>query len=238
MCIRDRFYNLSVSSYENLALNLNGNTLVVLGTFANNGGVNVSNPDNFDNGILELRGNMVIAVNTAAGTAKVTLTGSGNQTYTYSSGGVPPGGTWTIDKSGGAFSLLKDLSLTASGQQLVWTNGAVDLSSNTLTVAGATTIYPGATTLGVTVADATKAGRLTCSSAVSGLNNVGLVVNVAATEAQVLGLTYTILSNTSVLGVTFESVTWLDGWRGAVAYTTNVTLSSIGMERGTVFKFR
>jgi hypothetical protein len=33
-------------------------------------------------------------------------------------------------------------------------------------------------------------------------------------------------------------VTWLGGWRGVVAYTANVTLSSIVMERGTVFKFR
>jgi hypothetical protein len=63
-------------------------------------------------------------------------------------------------------------------------------------------------------------------------------VNVAATEAQVLGPTYTILSNTSVLCATFESVTWLGGWKGVVAYTANVTLSSIVMERGTVFKFR
>jgi hypothetical protein len=155
---------------------------------------------------------------------------------------VPPGGTWTIDKSGGAFSLLTDLSLTNSGQQLVWTSGSLNLSSKTLTVAGGVTIGAAATTLGVTVADATTAGRLTCNSAVSGLNNVGLVVNVAATEAQVLGPTYTILSNTSVLGATFESVTWLGGWKGVVAYTDNggknVTLSSIVMERGTVFRFR
>jgi hypothetical protein len=188
----ETFNNLSVSSYEDLALDLNGNTLVVLGTFANNGGINGSNPDKFDNGTLELRGNVVIAANTAAGTAAVTLTGSGNQTYTYSSGGVPPGGTWTIDKSGGAFSLLKDLSLTVSGQQLVWTNGAVDLSSNTLTVAGATTIYPGATTLGVTVADTNKAGRLMCSGAVINIANVGLEVSVAVAKeqsAQLQGLT-------------------------------------------------
>jgi hypothetical protein len=233
----ETFNNLSVSSYENLALDLNDNTLVVLGTFANNGGVNEYNPDKFDNGTLELRGNIAMGTYTAAGTAAVKLTGSGNQTYT-TSGGVPPGGTWTIDKSGGAFSLLTDLSLTNSGQQLVWTSGSLNLSSKTLTVAGGVTIGAAATTLGVTVADATTAGRLTCNSAVSGLNNVGLVVNVAATEAQVLGPTYTILSNTSVLCATFESVTWLGGWKGVVAYTANVTLSSIVMERGTVFKFR
>jgi hypothetical protein len=241
----ETFNNLSVSSYEDLALDLNGNTLVVLGTFANNGGINGSNPDKFDNGTLELRGNVVIAANTAAGTAAVTLTGSGNQTYTYSSGGVPPGGTWTIDKSGGAFSLLKDLSLTVSGQQLVWTNGAVDLSSNTLTVAGATTIYPGATTLGVTVADTNKAGRLMCSGAVINIANVGLEVSVAVAKeqsAQLQGLTYTILSNNTSLGVaTFVPETWVGAWRGTVAYTNNggksVTLSSVrAIEGGTLLR--
>jgi hypothetical protein len=241
----ETFNNLSVSSYEDLALDLNGNTLVVLGTFANNGGINGSNPDKFDNGTLELRGNVVIAANTAAGTAAVTLTGSGNQTYTYSSGGVPPGGTWTIDKSGGAFSLLKDLSLTVSGQQLVWTNGAVDLSSNTLTVAGATTIYPGATTLGVTVADTNKAGRLMCSGAVINIANVGLEVSVAVAKeqsAQLQGLTYTILSNNTSLGVaTFVPETWAGAWRGTVAYTNNggksVTLSSVrAIEGGTLLR--
>ena len=241
----ETFNNLSVSSYENLALNLNGNTLVVLGTFANNGGVNGGNPDKFDNGTLELRGNIVIAAFTAAGTAAVTLTGSGNQTYTYSSGGVPPGGTWTVDKSGGAFSLLTDLSLTASGQQLVWTNGAVDLSSNTLTVAGATTIYPGATTLGVTVADTNKAGRLMCSGAVINIANVGLEVSVAVAKeqsAQLQGLTFTILSNNTLLGVaTFVPETWAGNWRGTVDYTANggktVTLSSIrAIEAGTLLR--
>jgi hypothetical protein len=240
----ETFNNLSVSSGENLALNLNGNTLVVLGTFANNGGVNEFNPDKFDNGTLELRGNMVIAVNTAAGTAAVKVTGSGTQTYT-TSGGVPPGGTWTVDKSGGAFSLLKDLSLTASGQQLVWTNGAVDLSSNTLTVAGATTIYPGATTLGVTVADTNKAGRLMCSGAVINIANVGLEVSVAVAKeqsAQLQGLTFTILSNNTSLGVaTFVPETWVGNWRGTVAYTNNggktVTLSSIrAIEAGTLLR--
>jgi hypothetical protein len=240
----ETFNNLSVSSSEDLAINLNGNTVVVLGAFANNGGVNGSNPDKFDNGTLELRGNIAMGTYTAAGTAAVKLTGSGSQTYT-SSGGVPPGGTWTIDKSGGAFSLLKDLSLTVSGQQLVWTNGAVDLSSNTLTVAGATTIYPGATTLGVTVADTNKAGRLMCSGAVINIANVGLEVSVAVAKeqsAQLQGLTYTILSNNTSLGVaTFVPETWVGAWRGTVAYTNNggksVTLSSVrAIEGGTLLR--
>jgi hypothetical protein len=138
----------------------------------------------------------------------------------------------------GTVSLGGNLSLSG----LTWTSGALNLSSYTLTVPNAVTIGTGATTLGVTVADATTAGRLMCNSTVSGIANVGLVVSVAATEAQVLGQPYTILSNTSVLGATFESVTWLGGWKGVVAYTDNggknVTLSSIVMERGTVFRFR
>jgi len=148
----------------------------------------------------------------------------------------------TVNKTGGAVTLATDLSLGNAGQQLVWTNGAVNLSSNTLTVAGATTIYPGATTLGVTVADATKAGLLVCNGGVTSITNAGLAVNVAATEAQVLGKMYTIVSNANVLAAQFESVTWQDGWKGVVAYTDNggknVTLSSIGIERGTVFRFR
>ncbi len=224
----ETFYNLSVSSWEDLALNLNGNTLVVLGTFANNGGVNGSNPDKFDNGTLELRGNMVIAVNTAAGTAAVKVTGSGNQTYT-TSGGVPPGGTWTVDKSGGALSLLKDLSLTAAGQQLVWTNGAVDLSSSALTVGGMT-IHDGATALRVTVADTNKAGRLVAGSAIAGLGNVALDASLGpGAPPAVTFHSYTILRNvgTNAQTETFQalpegaSVLLGPSWTAKITYAGN-----------------
>jgi hypothetical protein len=130
------------------------------------------------------------------------------------------------------------LSLNTAGQQLVWTNGALNLSSNTLTVAGATTIYPGATTFGVTVADTNKAGRLTCNSTVSGITNVGLAVAVAATAAQAQGQTYTILTNSSVLVPPFKPTTWVGPWLGTVSYTAGggkiVTLTNIRpADRGT-----
>jgi len=199
-------------------------------------------PLKVNGGTIEVQKDITIGGQANGGSATLNLTGGNNQTITQT-GGTVPAGTWTINKSGGSATLATDLNLAGSGQQLVWTNGALNLSSNTLTVAGATTIYPGATTLGVTVADTNKAGRLMCNSAVSGLANVGLEVSVTAAKEQspqIQAQTYTILSNNTSLGVTkFESETWVGNWRGTVDYSANagksVTLSNVRfIEGGTV----
>jgi len=212
-----------------------GTTLTVAGTLSFNaasGGSSIP----INTGTLNAQGDVSFSMGTACGgTATFTFTGAATQQVSYT--GTPNYCQFspiTVNKTGGAFTLATDLSLGNAGQKLVWTNGAVNLSSNTLTVAGAVTIYPGATTLGVTVADTNRAGRLTCSNTVSGLANVGLEVSVTAPKEQwpqIPALTYTILSNTNVLAAPFETETWLGAWRGSVAYTNNggrnVTLSNV-----------
>jgi hypothetical protein len=147
-----------------------------------------------------------------------------------------PCASLTVNTSG-TVSLGGNLSLSG----LTWTSGSLNLSTYTLTLSGAATIAAGATTLGVTVADATTAGQLTCSSTVSGIANVGLEMTVAATEAQVQGRTYTILSNSTGLVGTFGSVQWNAPWIGTVLYnepTGTVKLINICVEQGSVFRFR
>ena len=230
-------------SYNNVGINVSGGSIVTInGTWDVNGNYSLTIGDyggpQINTGTFNVAGNLTATPGIRGGwgtcTCAIVMDGTGSITAT---GGSVPCASLTVNTSG-TVSLGGNLSLSG----LTWTSGALNLSSYTLTVPNAVTIGTGATTLGVTVADATTAGRLMCNSTVSGIANVGLVVSVAATEAQVLGQPYTILSNTSVLGATFESVTWLGGWKGVVAYTDNggknVTLSSIVMERGTVFRFR
>jgi hypothetical protein len=228
-------YNLSMLAPGNgdygVAFIGTGDTLIVEGVFSNNGCCHRQ-------GAIEARGNVSIGGYDQSGTrgdatTALRFSGAGAQTCAYL-GGTKLSGATTIDKSGGSVTLATDFPLTAGGQPLVWTNGALDLSSNTLTVAGAVTIHPGATTLGVAVADTNKAGRLTCSNTVSGIANAGLVVTVTAPKGQspqIQEQTYTILSNTNVLAEPFESVTWVGNWRGTVDYTANggknATLSSV-----------
>ncbi len=171
------------------------------------------------------------------------LTGTASQTFTSSGGS----GTFrfspvTIDKPSGTVTLGSNVQLNYTGQQLVWTSGSLNLSTYTLTVAGPVTIHPGATTLGVTVADATTAGRLTCNGTVSGIANAGLAITVTAPRGQVEGQIYTILSNSAVLGAAFDPVSWAGLWRGSVGYADNggrnVTLSNIEFGAETLFKFQ
>lgn len=172
------------------------------------------------NGTIEVRGNVNVGIGASGGTTAVRLAGTNQQEISHTNG-TPPAGSWTIDKTGGAVNLATSLNLLGASQDLLWTAGALNLSSNTLTVGRNVTIGAGATTLGVTVADATTAGRLTVAGTASGINNVDLNVLVAATKTDVAGQTYTILSNNVALNSEFASVAWIAPWRGTVAYTAN-----------------
>ena len=247
----ETFYNLKFLGARGASVGLSGDTLVVLGKLTTDmwDGYNDWSNGKINNGVLQAEGDVDLLNSVTpswgprGGTATVTFKGANNQLVKQVTENIPPTGTWSIDKTGGTVTLTTDLSLSTTGQQLVWTNGALNLSSNTLTVAGATTLYPGATTLGVTVADTNRVGRLMCSSAVNSITNAGLEVSVAADKnqaAQVRDVTYTILSNSTSFGAaTFESETWVGAWRGSVAYTNNggktVTLSNIRyIEAGSV----
>src|SRR6185369_647127 len=71
---------------------------------------------------------------TDASTAKVLITGSADQTYTRTGTMNNPTGLWTLNKTGGVFTLNNPLNLDAAGQKLTITNGAMDLNGSSLTV--------------------------------------------------------------------------------------------------------
>ena len=241
----ETFYNLTIQGARGTDTSLSGDTLVVLGKLStgmwDNGS---SSGNNINNGVIQVHGDVEVSESfNNGGTATVTLTGGNDQSIRVNAG-KPIGGTWTIDKSGGTVTLASAVSLSTAGQDLIWTSGGLDLSSYTLTVADDVTIAAGATTLGVTVAGAAPSnGRLTCTDVLTGIANAGLAVTVTATEEQVQGQTYTILSNNSTLSPNqFAPVTWQGSWKGSVTYTANsgknVTLSGISKEQGSVFRFR
>lgn len=169
-------------------------------------------------GTVEVKGSVGIGTLAKGGTSKVLLSGTNNQVITHAAG-IPPQGTWTIDKAGGTVALASNLSLAGTSQDLVWTNGALDLSTNVLTVGRNVSIAAGATTLGLTVADATTAGRLTATGAVSGIGNARLFVTVLAQPDTMEGRTYMILSNNTALAESFVPESWPEGWRGRVDYS-------------------
>jgi hypothetical protein len=231
-------------SYNNVGINVSGmGTIVTInGTWDVNGNYSPTIRDEFggckiNTGTFNVAGNLTPTYGTwgwDTSTCAIVMDGTG----TISASTGLPCASLTVNTSG-TVSLGGNLSLSG----LTWTSGALDLSTYTLAVAGAATIATGATTLGVTVAGVSPSnGRLTCNGTVSDLNNVGLAVTVAATPAQVLGQTYTILSNTAVLGAAFDPVSWTVLWRGSVGYTDNggrnVTLSAIEFDNMTVIKFQ
>ncbi len=171
-------------------------------------------------GTMEVRGNVEIGIGASGGTTAIKLAGADPQNLTRTDG-TPPAGSWTIAKTGGAVNLATSFSLFGAAQDLLWNAGNLNLSSNTFTIGRHLTIGAGAKTLGVTVADAVTAGRLTVAGTASGINNVGLEVLVTGPKTEVAGQTYTILSNNVALNSAFASVAWGVPWKGTVAYTAN-----------------
>lgn len=167
------------------------------------------------------------------------LSGLNQQEITHLDG-IPPRGHWTINKSGGEVRLATDFGLSGAAQDLFWDAGNLNLSSNTLSVGRNVTISGGTKSLGVTVADATKAGRLTIVGTASGISNVNLEVQVDAVKTDVEEQTYTILSNNVALNSAFASVAWIPPWKGTVFYTANggknITIADlIQQSQGTIF---
>jgi hypothetical protein len=233
--------NVTFRNSQNTAQTIDfasGTTLTITGTttFDSTGSGSLA----INTGTIEAQGNVVVAdALVYLGTTAFNLTGTANQTFTSSGGS----GTFrfspvTINKASGTVTLGSNLQLNNAGQDLTWTSGGLDLSSNTLTVADQVTIAAGATTLGVTVAGgAPTNGRLTCNGAVSDIGNVTLAMNITATAPQLSGQTYTILSRPAAVFSTFESESWSGDWTGDIAYNANgnteVRLSNILETTGT-----
>ncbi|HEX4922642.1 MAG TPA: Ig-like domain-containing protein, partial [Bdellovibrionales bacterium] len=93
-----------------------------------------SAPSCLEGGTLEVGGNLELVDCLAGGTTAITLNGTGNQTITHS-GGIAPGGTFTVNKPSGTTTLATNLVLNTAGQDLVIAgSGNFDMYGRTLTV--------------------------------------------------------------------------------------------------------
>ena len=169
-------------------------------------------------GEVDASGDVAITATASAGTTALNLLGPGTQTVTHS-GGTPLRGTWRIDKSSGSVLLGSNLTLSGTNQRLVVARGRLDLAARTLTMSasggGVDFLAGDFPSLGITVADASVAGRITATGSVTGIANARLVVDVAPGLS---GGAYTLVSNsTSFSGSTFNDVTFSTGKTGTVS---------------------
>src|SRR3989344_5291766 len=84
-------------------------------------------------GSWEVGGNVTVSSGAAGGSAAITYTGTGTQTYADNSGTEPTGAV-VIDKPSGIFSPTTTLTLNTSGQDLTLSGGTLHLNGQNLTV--------------------------------------------------------------------------------------------------------
>ncbi|OQB36252.1 MAG: hypothetical protein BWY09_01990 [Candidatus Hydrogenedentes bacterium ADurb.Bin179] len=190
-------------------------------------------------GEIEVQGDIAIGTGATGGTTQLKLAGRGDQ-YLSRTGGTAPVGSWTLAKESGQVVLDTAFPLSGASQDVAWNSGGINLSSNTFTIGRHLTIGAGAKALGVTVADALTAGRLTVNGTASGIDNLDLDIQVDADRTETEGQTYTLLSNNTALNSAFHSIKWSAPWKGTVAYSDNagknVTLSDVRFAvSGTIF---
>lgn len=125
-------WNDSTTLIDNLTISVHdAHTMTITGTLkVNNFTVTVISSIN---GAVEIYGNLVRTDVTVGGTSTYTFKGSATQMV--SGAGDIPNGTVTIDKTGGSVVLASDWNISAAGQDLVVTNGVLDLAGYNLTVA-------------------------------------------------------------------------------------------------------
>ena len=115
----ESFFNLSFNSNPGQVKNIFTGPVTVQGSLAlNDGFINT-----IAAGLLRPEGNMVVASTFDGGNTAVTFAGASDQTFS-NNGGANPTGTWTVNKTGGAVTLLTDLILGAT-QSLNITSSAL-----------------------------------------------------------------------------------------------------------------
>lgn len=184
-------------------------------------------------GVLAVKGNVsVLGFHFGGGTASLVFTGAQDQVYTQVGTNIP-GGTVSINKSGGEVILATPMLVnawSANGQQdLEWISGGLNIGTNRLEVDDDMFILPGAGRLTLAVSNATCFGRVLVKDDLSGIANAGLFVDLSrADPAGVAGQTFVIVSNKYALGETFASETFSPGWAGTITYESNlVRLSNV-----------
>ena len=129
------YYNISLGSAGAGILTING-TATVAGDLTQTDG-------SFADGALDVAGNFIIGAASDGGSATVTLDGSGDQSWTIASGGVPPSGDITIDKSGGTAIMSGITSAAAPLGNIAIDDGALTFSPGTYTFTAGSTLDVG-----------------------------------------------------------------------------------------------
>ncbi|MFN4896123.1 MAG: beta strand repeat-containing protein, partial [Pseudomonadota bacterium] len=183
-------------------------------------------------GGINLRGNYNIGTGANGGTTTMRFSGSRRQTVTHS-GGSPPIGNWTIDKTSESVMLGSNITFGGSSQRIVVTNGRLDIQDKTLTTsaAGAGIDFQagGAPQLALLVNNSSTAGRISATGSVTGISNADMIIDVPGAPSA--GPFTLISNNTSFGSSTFKTVSFTSGITGQLTYTANsgrnVTLTTL-----------
>lgn len=124
-------FNFTINAPSGNGFSASGAVVTVQGTLSLINGIH-------GNGTLNAQGNVIVSPTFGAGTGAVSLSGSGNQTYTNNGGGNPRG-IWTLNKTGGTVALASDMDLSNGTSQLILTAGTITTDANLL-IAGTRTI--------------------------------------------------------------------------------------------------
>jgi hypothetical protein len=93
-------------------------------------------------GKIDVRGDVTINSGLLGGSTALTLSGTADQVITRT-GGTPPQGDWTINKSAGTVTLAADLPLSGTGQDMTLESGTFDLAGYDFSCAGTFTLQSG-----------------------------------------------------------------------------------------------
>ncbi len=143
----NRVINDSSTVFNNVELNMNGGSVTVTGSMDINGDFTITGVNNIDTGTITVAGNLTSTDSVVAGTAAITLDGGNAQSIDVGTGDLPAG-TLTINKLSNTATLISDLALNNTGQDLVITQNSLDLNGNTVTVNDSITIAAAGTLLG------------------------------------------------------------------------------------------
>jgi hypothetical protein len=128
--------NSGAMSFNNLTVNSNVSTLTITGTVDVNGNLAISSANTVNGGTIAIAGNFSSSDTTVYGTTAITLDGTGAQTINMAGGADIPEGTFTINKSSGTATLLSNISVSGTGQDVTVTSGTLDLAGFNLVLTG------------------------------------------------------------------------------------------------------
>ncbi len=117
-------------------------TLTVTGTWHVAGDFKITSSGRINGGTIEVGGDLISTTNTVGGTTLMVLNGTGDQNITVGTNQLTAG-TLTIHKTLGTALLTKALPLTFTNQDLVVTDGTLDLKGFTLNVNDKITVQNG-----------------------------------------------------------------------------------------------